>query len=80
MVESVQGIVKRELAEIEIKFTNTAKINERMKSLLDNLEQTKDELLNRLQSSNTDKRSGENEKAVLINDIAAQQRDLIVKD
>jgi hypothetical protein len=51
-----------------------------MRSLLDNLEQTKDELLNRLQSSNTDKRSGENEKAVLLNDMAAVQRDFMLKD
>jgi chromosome segregation ATPase len=72
--------VKRELTEIQIKFTETSKVNERMKSLLDNLEQTKDELLNRLQSSNTDKRSSENEKAVLLNDMGAVQRDLMLKD
>jgi chromosome segregation ATPase len=51
-----------------------------MRSLLENLEQTKDELLNRLSNSTTEKRSGDNEKALLLNDMQNQQRDLLAKD
>jgi chromosome segregation ATPase len=72
--------LKRESVDVNLKLSETTKVNERMRSLLDNLEQTKDELLNRLQASNSDKRSGETEKAVLKNDRAAVQRDLMLKD
>ena len=51
-----------------------------MRSLVENLDQTKDELLQRLQSSMTDKRGGESEKAVLLNDIQSYKRDLLTKD
>ena len=51
-----------------------------MRSLVENLDQTKDELLQRLQSTMTDKRGGESEKAVLMNDIQSYKRDLLTKD
>jgi len=53
---------------------------ERMRSLVENLDQTKDELLNRLQNTMTDKRGGESEKAVLVNDIGTYKRELLMKD
>ena len=51
-----------------------------MRSLVENLDQTKDELLQRLQSTMTDKRGGESEKAVLMDDIQSYKRDLLTKD
>lgn len=51
-----------------------------MRSLVENLDQTKDELLQRLQNSMTDKRGGESEKAVLINDMQTYKRELLTKD
>ena len=40
-----------------------------MRSLIENLDHTKDELLQRLQQTVTTSRGGENERAVLMNDI-----------
>jgi chromosome segregation ATPase len=51
-----------------------------MKSLVENLDQTKEELLQRLQATITEKRGTENNKAVLANDIQQYQRDLLMKD
>ena len=51
-----------------------------MRSLIENLDHTKDELLQRLQQTMTNNRGGENEKAVLLNDIQVYKRDLLAKD
>jgi len=51
-----------------------------MRSLVENLDHTKDELLQRLQQTMTTSRGGENEKAVLVNDIQAYKRELLAKD
>ena len=51
-----------------------------MRSLIENLDHTKDELLQRLQTTMTNNRGGENEKAVLLNDIQVYKRDLLAKD
>ena len=51
-----------------------------MRSLIENLDHTKDELLQRLQLTMTNNRGGENEKAVLLNDIQVYKRDLLAKD
>ncbi len=51
-----------------------------MKSLVENLDQTKEELLQRLQATINEKRGTENNKAVLTNDIQQYQRDLLMKD
>lgn len=40
-----------------------------MKSLVTNLDQTKEELLQRLQATMSEKRGTDNNKAVLVNDI-----------
>ena len=61
---------RKDLQAEQAKHSNMVNQNERMRSLLENLEQTKDELLNRLQSQTTEKRTGDSEKAVLMNDIA----------
>ena len=47
---------------------------------MESLDQTKEELLQRLQHSMTDKRGGENDKAVLMNDIQTYKRELLTKD
>ena len=51
-----------------------------MRSLVENLDHTKDELLQRLQQTMTNSRGGENEKAVLLNDIQAYKRELDAKE
>lgn len=51
-----------------------------MRSLVENLDHTKDELLQRLQQTVTTSRGGENEKAVLLNDIQTYKRELLAKD
>lgn len=51
-----------------------------MRSLVENLDHTKDELLQRLQVTMTTSRGGENEKAVLLNDIQCYKRELVAKD
>ena len=71
---------KKDFAAEQAKYQNMCTQNERMRSLLENLEQTKDELLNRLTSQTQDKRSGDSEKALLVNDIENYQRDLLAKD
>ena len=53
---------------------------ERMRSLVENLDHTKDELLQRLQQTMTTSRGGETDKAVLVNDIQAYKRELLAKD
>jgi len=51
-----------------------------MKTLVQNLDQTKEELLQRLQSTMSEKRGSENNRAVLSSDIQQYQRDIIIKD
>ena len=51
-----------------------------MRSLVENLDHTKDELLQRLQQTMTNNRGGENEIAVLQNDIQTYKRELLAKD
>lgn len=51
-----------------------------MRSLVENLDKTKDELLQRLQQSLASTRGGESEKAVLQNDVATYKRDLLAKE
>ena len=51
-----------------------------MRSLVENLDKTKDELLQRLTQSLASTRGGESEKAVLQNDVATYKRDLLAKE
>ena len=51
-----------------------------MRSLVENLDHTKDELLQRLQQTMTTSRGGENEKAVLLNDIQTYKKEILSKD
>lgn len=51
-----------------------------MRSLVENLDHTKDELLQRLQQTMTTSRGGESEKAVLMNDIQSYKRELLAKE
>jgi len=53
---------------------------ERLRSLVENLDSTKDELLAKLQSALSEKRGGDGEKAVLFNDIQTYKRELLAKD
>lgn len=53
---------------------------DRLKSLVENLDSTKEELLQRLQATMTEKRGGDGDRAVLMNDIQQYQRDLALKD
>lgn len=51
-----------------------------MRSLVENLDQTKEELLQRLQVTMNEKRGTDGDKALLANDIQSYQRNLLVKD
>lgn len=53
---------------------------DRLRSLVENLDATKEELLQRLQNTMTDKRGGDSEKAVLLNDIQSYKRDILAKE
>ena len=69
--------------ELSSELQKTENLNgqvERMRSLVENLDHTKDELLQRLQQTMTTSRGGENEKAVLLNDIQSYKRELLAKD
>lgn len=47
---------------------------------MENLDKTKEELLVRLQSTSKEKSSEEQDKQVLLNDIAAYKRDLLQRE
>lgn len=51
-----------------------------MKSLVENLDQNKEELIKRLQNASKDKRDEVSDNAILQNDIANYKRDLLAKD
>ena len=53
---------------------------ERMKSLVENLDQNKEELIKRLQGASQDKRDEASDNAILQNDIANYKRELLSKD
>lgn len=53
---------------------------ERLKSLVENLDQNKEELIKRLQSSSKEMRTEESDKAILMNDIQMYKRELLNKD
>lgn len=74
------GQVEKELSAEQTKNQNLTTQVERMRSLVENLDSTKDELLQRLQNSVTEKRGGEGEKAVLLNDIRSYKRDILAKE
>lgn len=46
-----------------------------MRSLVENLDSTKEELVKRLQNTNKEKKDEEQDKAVLLNDIANYKRE-----
>ena len=54
--------------------------NERLRSLVENLDHTKEELVKRLTNTNKEKKDEEQDKAVLLNDIANYKRDLLRKE
>ena len=51
-----------------------------MRALVENLDQTKEELVKRLQNTHHEKRSEEQDKMVLINDIANYKKELLLRD
>ena len=71
---------RKDLAAEQQKTENLGTQVERMRSLIENLDHTKDELLQRLQQTVTTSRGGENERAVLVNDIQSYKRELQAKE
>ena len=71
---------RKDLAAEQQKNENLGTQVERMRSLIENLDHTKDELLQRLQQTVTTSRGGENERAVLVNDIQSYKRELQAKE
>lgn len=63
------GQANKDLQTEKQKVANQSTQIERLRSLVENLDSTKDELLAKLQSALSEKRGGDGEKAVLFNDI-----------
>lgn len=59
----------KEMAEMQQKNQTLAQQVDRLKSLVENLDQNKEELIKRLQSTSKGKRDEESDKAILQNDI-----------
>lgn len=74
------GQTTKDLQAEKQKLENANTQIERLRSLVENLDTTKDELLAKLQSALTEKRGGDGEKAVLMNDIQSYKRELLSKD
>lgn len=72
--------IRKEFDDEKVKSTNLQQQNERLRSLVENLDSTKEELLKRLQSSSHTSQSSEQDKALLLSDIATYKRDLLTKD
>ena len=64
----------------QLKNTNLQAQLDRMKSLVENLDSTKEELLQRLQATMNEKRGTDGDRAILANDIQMYQRSLMTKD
>ena len=54
--------------------------NERMRALVENLDKTKEDLMRRLQSSSNEKTCGEQDRAVLLQDMEGYKRELLKKE
>jgi|LauGreDrversion4_2_1035121.scaffolds.fasta_scaffold168151_2 hypothetical protein len=51
-----------------------------MRALIESLDQTKEELVRRLQNTNSEKVSEEQDKAVILNDLQNYKRELMLRD
>lgn len=74
------GQAHKDFKAEKAKHENATTQIERLRSLVENLDSTKDELLAKLQSAMVEKRGGDGEKAVLVNDIQTYKRELLAKD
>jgi predicted RNase H-like nuclease (RuvC/YqgF family) len=71
---------QKELGSQRDKTDNLLLQVERLKSLVENLDQNKEELIKRLQGASQEKRDEASDNAILQNDIANYKRDLLTKD
>ena len=53
---------------------------DRLKSLVENLDQNKEELIKRLQNATQDKKDEVSDKAILQNDVSNYKREMMAKD
>ena len=74
------SVSQKELGDHRQKCANLIQQVERLKSLVENLDQNKEELIKRLQNASSDKRGEVSDKAILQNDIANYKREIISKD
>ena len=74
------SLSQKELCEFRQKNTALTQQVKRLKSLVENLDQNKEELIKRLQAASKDKKDEISDKAILQNDIANYKRDLLAKD
>ena len=79
-IQNEIGQARKDFLSEQQKSQNLTTQVERLRSLVENLDQTKDELLQRLQASVHDKRGGESDKAVLLNDMQTYKREILAKD
>lgn len=74
------SISQKDLADHRQKCASLIQQIERLKSLVENLDQNKEELIKRLQNATSDKRGEISDKAILQNDIGNYKREIISKD
>jgi arsenate reductase-like glutaredoxin family protein len=71
---------RHDLEEEVAKTRNLQAQGERMAALLESLEQTKGDLVRRLQGVNSEKLSEEQDKHLLLNDVQTYRRELLLKE
>lgn len=71
---------QRDQGDAELKVQTLSQQVDRLKSLVENLDSNKEELIKRLQMASQDKNDEVSDKAILQNDIANYKREMIAKD
>ena len=74
------AVSQKEAHEWHQKASNLERQVERLKSLVESLDQNKEELIKRLQAQAQNTKTEVSDKAILQNDIANYKRDLLTKD
>ena len=74
------SVSQNELNEQHTKNQSLMLQVDRLKSLVENLDQNKEELIKRLQNATQDKKDEVSDKAILHNDVQNYKREMMAKD
>ena len=72
--------IRRDLEEERSKSKQLQLAIDRMRSMTEHLEKTKDDVVQRLQATNQEKLTENQEKSLLLHDIQEKNKQLILKD